>query len=80
MIITSYRDELGGTRAGSDSGFVAATKAPRCLDDECYDYSPQKAADVLDLAPEDYELDEEHKALLLKRLPPETPTPIRDVL
>lgn len=78
--IEEYRDELGGARAATDSDFVAALKAYRCLDDEWYDYSPEKAADVLELEPEDYEVDEEHKALLLRRLPPGTPTPVRDVL
>jgi hypothetical protein len=40
----------------------------------------RKTADVLDLVPEDYEVDEEPKLLLLKRLPGGTPTSVRDVV
>ena len=78
--IEEYWEELSGTHAGPDSRFVAATKAYRQLDDEWYDYSPRKAADVLELAPEDYVVDGECLALLLKRLPPGLPTSARDVL
>ncbi len=78
--IEEYRDELGGTRARPDSGFVAATKAYRQLDDEWYDYSPRKAAEVLELAQEDYEVDGERSALLLRRLPPGLPPEARDDL
>ena len=78
--LEEYRDELGGTRARPDSGFVAATKAYRQLDEEWYDYSPRKAAEVLELAPEDYEVDEERSALLLRRLPPGLPPEARDAL
>ena len=76
--IAEYRDELGGTKR--DNGFRAALKAYRQLDDEWYDYSPRKAADVLELAPEDYEIDEERSALLLRQLPPGLPESARDVL
>jgi hypothetical protein len=78
--IHEYRDDLGGTRVEPNAGFVAALKAYRQLDDEWYDYSPRKAADVLDLTPEDYEIDEERSAILLKRLPPGLPQSARDVL
>lgn len=79
--IAEYENQLGGDPSPLGFGdFVGALKAYRWLDDEWYDYSPQKAADVLELAPEDYEVDEEHKALLLKRLPSGTPTPVRDML
>ena len=79
--ITEYENQLGGDQSTPGSGdFVGALKAYRWLDSEWYDYSPDRAADVLELAPEDYEVDEEHKALLLKRLPHGTPTPVRDVL
>jgi hypothetical protein len=78
--IEEYRDELGGTRADSDSGFVAATKAYRHLDHEWHDYSPRKAADVLELAQEDYDVDGERSALLLRRLPPGMPVEARDAL
>jgi hypothetical protein len=78
--IDEYRNELSGTHAGPDERFVAATKAYRQLDDEWYDYSPRKAADVLELVPEDYVVDGECLALLLKRLPPGLPASARDVL
>jgi hypothetical protein len=50
------------------------------FEDEWYDYSPRKAADVMELAPEHYEVDEERAALLLRRLPPGMPVAARDVL
>ena len=50
--VEEYRDELGGTRAGSNGGFVAALKAYRQLDDEWVEYSSHRAADVLELAPD----------------------------
>jgi hypothetical protein len=78
--VEEYRDELGGTRVGSNGGFVAALKAYRQLDDDWVEYSPRTAADVLELAPEDYEVDEEHSALLLRRLPSGLPKSARDVL
>ncbi len=78
--LEEYQDELGGTRARPDSGFVAATKAYRQLDEEWYNYSPRKAAEVLELAPEDYEVDGERSALLLRRLPPGLPLEARDDL
>jgi hypothetical protein len=59
---------------------VAAAKVYRQLDDEWYDYSPRKAADVLELAPEYYEVDGERSALLLRRLPPGLPASGRAVL
>jgi len=50
------------------------------LDEEWYDYDPDKAAAVLELGPGDYELDRERRALLLRRLPPSMPTSARDAL
>jgi hypothetical protein len=50
------------------------------LDDRWENYPPDKASDVLELATEDYEIDEERSALLLRRLPPGRPTAARDVL
>lgn len=76
--IAEYRDDLGGTKR--DNGFKAALKTYRQLDDEWYDYSPRKAADILELAPEDYEIDEERSALLLGQLPLGLPESARDVL
>lgn len=79
--IAEYENQFGGDFGTPGTGrFVAALKAYRWLDDEWYEYSPEKAADVLDLAREDYHVDEEHKALLLKRLPPGIPVPVGDVL
>jgi hypothetical protein len=75
--VEEYRDELGGA---SEGGFVAALKAYRQLDDEWIDYSPRKAADVLELAPEDYEVDEEHRAFLVRMLPPGMPVSARNEL
>lgn len=40
-----YRDELGG--ATRNGGFRAVLRAYRQLDEEWYEYSPSKAADVL---------------------------------
>src|SRR5215212_9798776 len=66
-----YESELGGEGdALSESGFVAALKAYRKLDEEWYDYSLDKAADVLELTSGDYEVDRERQALLLRRLLP----------
>ena len=76
-----YESELGGeSNALSASGFLAALKAYRMLDEEWYDYSPQKAAGVLELSPGDYEVDRQRQALLLRRLPPGMPTSARDTL
>ncbi len=76
-----YESELGGdSGALSGSGFLAALKAYRMLDDEWHDYNPNKAADVLELAPGDYEVDRERQALLLRRLPPGLSTSARDAL
>ena len=77
--IEEYGDEFG-VEAARAGGFLAAIKAYRQLDDDWYDYSPRKAADVLELAPQDYEVDEEHLALLVRRLPPGLPESARDVL
>lgn len=76
--VAEYRDELGGTVRKDD--FRAALKAYRQIDDEWYDYNPHKAADALELPSEDYEVDEERSALLLRQLPPGLPPAARDVL
>jgi hypothetical protein len=59
---------------------VGALKAYRLVDGEWYDYSPQKAENVLRLESEDYEIDEESEALLFRRLPHGFPIPARDAL
>lgn len=43
--IAEYQNEFGGADIAG-GGFVAAIKAYRQLDDEWYDYSPRKAAEV----------------------------------
>jgi hypothetical protein len=79
--LDEYESELGGdSGALSGSGFLAALKAYRMLDDEWHDYNPDKAADVLELTPGDYEVDRERHALLLRRLPPGTPISARDAV
>ncbi len=76
-----YEDELGGEAdALSRGGYVAALKAYRMLDEEWHDYNPDKAAEVLELSPRDYEVDRERQAMLLRRLPPGLPISARDAL
>ena len=62
-----YERELGG--GAREDRFVAALKAYRPVEDEWYDYLPDRAAGVPELAPEDLEVDGKRGALLLKRLP-----------
>ncbi len=80
--LDEYRGELGGdVEEASDAGrFVGAIKAYRPLGDEWYDFPPDRAADVLDLAPEEYEVDRERGVLLLRKLPRGLPPEARDVL
>ena len=59
---------------------VGAIKAYRPVGDEWYDFPPDRAADVLDLAPEEYEIDRELGVLLLKKLPRGLPPEARDIL
>jgi|SRR5215212_2718373 len=76
-----YESELGGeSDALSASGFLAGLKAYRMLDGEWYDYSPRKAAGVLELSHGDYEVDRQRQVLLLRRLPPGLPTSAWDTL
>lgn len=78
--LDEYREDIGGDAEASRSGrFVAALKAYRQLDDDWYDYPPNRAADVLELTPEDYEVDDERGVLLLRRFPPGLPVSSRDV-
>lgn len=72
-----YQNELLGGATNQDD-FIAAMKAYRWLDERWEDYPPDTAADVLELAPEDYEIDGERSALLLRRLPPGLPTAARE--
>ncbi len=79
--LDEYRGELGGDV--EDSGarrFVGAIKAYRPVGNEWYDFPPDRAADILDLAPEDYEVDRERGVLLLRKLPRGLPPEARDVL
>jgi len=79
--LDEYEKDLGGDSHAARSGHhVAALKAYRPVDDEWYDYPPDRAARVLDLALEDYEVDARHGALLLKRLLRGLPESAREVL
>lgn len=79
--LDEYRGELGGdTGAFGNERFIGALRAWRPVGDEWYDFPPDRAADVLDLAPEEYEVDRERGVLLLRRLPRGLPTEARDVL
>jgi hypothetical protein len=48
------------------------------LEDEWLECSPRKSASLLGLAPGEYGVDEEHEAILLRRLPPGFPDCARD--
>lgn len=79
--LDEYRGELGGdVEASGARRFVGAIKAYRPVGDEWYDFPPERAADVLDLAPEEYEIDRERGVLLLRKLPRGLPPEARDVL
>lgn len=79
--LEEYGTDLGGdTDEARRGGFRAVLKAQLSLDDEWYDYPPEKAARVLDLAPSDYEVDAGRGALLLRRLPTGLPEAARDDL
>ena len=59
--IKEYRDKFGAANAtrGDEGDLVAALKAYRKLDGEWHEYySPKKEAEILELGPEDYEVDE----------------------
>ena len=77
----NYQRELGGDGGAlRRSGFIAALKPYRMLEGEWFEYPLQPAARLIRLAPEDYKVDEEHKALLLKRLPHGFPVSARDAI
>jgi hypothetical protein len=77
--LSDYEGELkgDGDAFGCD-GYVVALKGYMMLEDEWLDCSPRKAAGLLGLAPEEYGVDEEHKAILLRRLPQGFPACARD--
>ena len=79
--VNEYEREFGSDlRAHGAGRFVAALKSYRPVGDEWYDLPPERAARVLDLSPEDYEVDGEHGILLLRKLPHGLPTEARDIL
>ena len=77
--LNDYESELKGDGdAFGRDGYVAALKGYMMLEDEWLDCSPRKAAGLLGLAPGEYGVDEEHKAILLRRLPHGFPACARD--
>ena len=79
--LDEYRSEFGSDPGSYGGGrFVAALKAYRPVGDEWYDFPPERAATVLDMKPDDYEVDGEHGVLLLRRLPHGLPAEARDIL
>ena len=82
--LNDYESELKGDGdAFGRDGYVAALKAygrtdSMMLEDEWLECSPRKAAGLLGLAPGEYGVDEEHKAILLRRLPHGFPACARD--
>jgi hypothetical protein len=76
-----YQSELGGDAGLLErEGFVGALKAYRRIDGEWYDYPPQKAEELLRLESGDYKIDEEHNALLFRKLPHGFPLSARDAI
>ncbi len=76
-----YQSELGGDAGALErERFVGALKAYRWVDGVWYDYPPQKAEDLLRLEPGDYEIDEERRALLFRRVPHGFSVSARDAL
>ena len=77
--LNDYESELKGDGdAFGRDGYVAALKGYMMLEDEWLECSPRKAAGLLGLAPGEYGVDEEHKAILLRRLPHGFPACARD--
>jgi hypothetical protein len=76
-----YQSELGGDASVLErEGFVGVLKAYWLIDGEWYVYPPQKAEDLLRLESGDYKIDEEHGALLFRKLPHGFPLSARDAL
>ncbi len=79
--VNEYETEFGSNLRSRGSGrFVAALKSYRPVGDEWYDLPPERAARVLNMSPRDYEVDSEHGALLLRKLPHGLPIEARDLL
>lgn len=79
--LNDYESELEGDGGALRcDGYVAALKAYMMLEDEWLECSPRKAASLLRLAPGEYGVDEEHKTILLRRLPHGFPACARDCL
>ena len=77
--LNDYESELKGDGdAFGSNGYVVALKGYTMLEDEWLDCSPRKAAGLLGLGPGEYGVDEEHKAILLRRLPHGFPACARD--
>ena len=77
--LNDYESELKGDGdAFGRDGYVVALKGYMKLEDEWLDCLPRKAASLLGLAPGEYGVDEEHKAILLRRLPHGFPACARD--
>lgn len=79
--LNEYKGEFGGDLQSKGAGrFVAALKSYRPVGDEWYELPPERAARVLHLSPGEYEVDGEHGALLLHKLPRGLPIEARDLL
>lgn len=79
--VSEYEGEFGADlRSRGPRRFVAALKSYRPVGDEWYELPPERAARALDLPPDDYEVDAEHGALLLHKLPHGLPSEARDIL
>ena len=79
--VKEYAQEFGSNlRSHGEGRFVVALKAYRPVEDEWYEFPPERAARVLGMEPGDYEVDGEHGALLLRKLPHGLPTEARDLL
>jgi hypothetical protein len=82
--LNDYESELkGDSDAFGRDGYVAALKAygrtdSMMLEDEWLECSPRKATGLLGLAPGEYGVDDEHMAILLRRLPHGFPACARD--
>ena len=79
--VDEYEREFGSSLRSRGSGrFIGALKAYRPVGDEWYDFPPDRAARVLGMEDDAYEVDAEHGVLLLHKLPHGLPTEARDVL